>query len=174
MTYVNFAEQEGSYLAGVAAALKSRSRVIGFMGGTDVRLIWRFHAGYEAGAHAIDPNIRVRAIYLTRPPTSAASTALRSGAGRPTGCTHGADVVYHAAGNSGYALFEAARAHSERENRRMWAIGVDSDQYRAISALDPRDLGVSPVAVRKHVLTSMVKRVDRAAFLALADYAEAA
>ena len=173
VTYVNFAEQEGSYLAGVAAALKSRSRVIGFMGGTDVRLIWRFHAGYEAGAHAIDPNIRVRAIYLTRPPDFSGFNSFALGRRAADRLySHGADVVYHAAGNSGYALFEAARAHSERENRRMWAIGVDSDQYRTISALDPRDLGVSPVAVRKHVLTSMVKRVDRAAFLALADYAD--
>ena len=174
VTYVSYAEEEGSFLAGAAAALKSRTGEIGFIGGSDFDMIWRFHAGYEAGAHAIDPNIRVRAAYLTRPPdlsgfnslTLARRAALRMYSG-------GADVIFHAAGWSGYGLFETARAFS-RGKRKLWAIGVDTDQYRTISTIDPTELGISGEAVRQHVLTSMLKRFDRAAYLALAGYANGA
>jgi basic membrane lipoprotein Med (substrate-binding protein (PBP1-ABC) superfamily)/DNA-binding SARP family transcriptional activator len=173
VTYVSYAEEEGSFLAGAAAALKSRTGEIGFIGGLDYDMIWRFHAGYEAGARAVDPNIRVRATYLTRPPDFSGFNSLtlaRRAAQRLY--SGGADVIYHAAGWSGYGLFETARAFSERRDRRLWAIGVDSDQYRTISTLDPSELGISGETVRQHVLTSMLKRFDRAAYLALAEYAD--
>ena len=172
VTYVTYAEEEGSFLAGAAAALKSRTGEIGFIGGLDADIIWRFHAGYEAGARAINPKIRVSATYLTRPPdvsgfnslTLARRAAQRMYAG-------GADVIYHAAGWSGYGLFETARAFS-RPERKLWAIGVDTDQYRTISTFDPTELGISGETVREHVLTSMLKRLDRGAYLALAGYAD--
>jgi basic membrane lipoprotein Med (substrate-binding protein (PBP1-ABC) superfamily) len=171
VTYLTFAEEEGSFLAGAAAALKSRTGEIGFIGGTDFPLIWRFHAGYEAGARVVDPDIRVRATYLTRPPdfSGFGSYALaRRAAGRLY--SGGADVIYHAAGRSGFGVFEAARALSERRGRHLWAIGVDDDQYRTVAGFDAGELGFSPKAVQPHVLTSMLKRVDRAAYVALADY----
>jgi basic membrane lipoprotein Med (substrate-binding protein (PBP1-ABC) superfamily) len=172
VTYLTFAEEEGSFLAGAAAALKSRTGEIGFVGGTDFPLIWRFHAGYEAGARAVDPDIRMRATYLTRPPDFSGfdSYALaRGAAGRLY--SGGADVIYHSAGRSGFGVFEAARAISERRGRHLWAIGVDDDQYRSVAGFDASELGFSPEAVQPHVLTSMLKRVDRAAYMALADYA---
>jgi basic membrane protein A and related proteins len=172
VTYVSYAEEEGSFLAGAAAALKSRTGEIGFIGGADFDMIWRFHAGYEAGARAIDPNIRVRATYLTRPPDFSGFNSLtlaRHAAQRLY--SGGADVIYHAAGWSGYGLFETARAFS-RPERKLWAIGVDTDQYRTISTVDPSELGISGEAVRQNVLTSMLKRFDRAAYLALAEYAD--
>jgi basic membrane lipoprotein Med (substrate-binding protein (PBP1-ABC) superfamily)/DNA-binding SARP family transcriptional activator len=171
VTYVTYAEEEGSFLAGAAAALKSRTGEIGFIGGSDSDMIWRFHAGYEAGARAIDPTIRVRASYLTRPPDFSgfnSFTLARRAAQRLY--SRGADVIYHAAGWSGYGLFETARTLS-RPERKLWAIGVDTDQYRTISTFDPTELGISGEAVRQHVLTSMLKRFDRAAYLALAEYA---
>ena len=170
VTYVSYAEEEGSFLAGAAAALKSRTGEIGFIGGVEGHLISRFHAGYEAGARAIDPDIRVRATYLTRPPDLSgfnSFTLARRAAAQLY--SRGADVIYHAAGRSGYGLFEAAHALSTQK-RQLWAIGVDSDQYRTISSLDPGELGISGEAVRRHVLTSMLKRADRAAYVALADY----
>src|SRR5207253_8688385 len=68
----------------------------------------------------------------------------------------GADVVYHAAGGSGSGLFEAAVEAGDGK----WAIGVDSDQY----------LTASPEQ-QKHILTSMLKRVDVAVFTALQEHA---
>jgi serine/threonine protein kinase len=65
VSYVAFDPSEGSYLVGAAAALKSRTGRIGFVGGVDIPGIHRFQAGYEAGARAVDPSIELRSTYLT-------------------------------------------------------------------------------------------------------------
>src|SRR6476469_96619 len=53
-----FAEEQGSYLVGAAAALKSKTGNVGFVGGVQVPLIKKFEAGYTAGAKAVNPNIK--------------------------------------------------------------------------------------------------------------------
>ena len=63
-----FADEQGSAPRRRGGRAGNLTGVIGFIGGTDVDLIWRFHAGYAAGARALDPDIKVRASYLTRPP----------------------------------------------------------------------------------------------------------
>ena len=149
-----FAEHEGSFLVGVAAALKSTSGTVGFIGGVDIDLIRRFHAGFEAGVHAVDPNIRILDSYITEPPDF-------EGWFQPAEAKiiaqsmyeAGADVIYHAAGGSGAGLFEAAKEFSESSGTHVWAIGVDSDQYNT-----------SAEEVRPYILTSMLKRVDVAVY----------
>src|SRR3979411_941933 len=59
-----FKEHEGSYLVGMLAAKNSKTGTIGFLGGMDIGLIHRFKGGYEAGAHAVNPNIRVIPNYV--------------------------------------------------------------------------------------------------------------
>ena len=49
---LTFAEEQGSYLVGAVAALKSESGKVGFIGGVNVPLIQKFQAGYEAGVAA--------------------------------------------------------------------------------------------------------------------------
>src|SRR6185295_8041456 len=65
----------------------------------------------------------------------------------------GADIIYSAAGGSGAGVFEAAKATSDTSGSKVWAIGVDSDQY---NTADP--------AVKDFILTSMLKHVDVAVF----------
>src|SRR5258707_1436572 len=59
-----FKEQEGSYLVGMLAAKTSKTGTIGFLGGMDIGLIHRFEKGYEEGAKAVNPNIRVIQNYV--------------------------------------------------------------------------------------------------------------
>ena len=54
-----FAEEQGSFLVGAAAALKSEAGHIGFVGGVETPLIAKFQAGYEAGAKAVNPDITI-------------------------------------------------------------------------------------------------------------------
>src|ERR1700704_3684286 len=54
-----FKEHEGSYLVGVLAAQTSKTGTIGFLGGMDIGLIHRFEKGYEAGARAVNPHLRL-------------------------------------------------------------------------------------------------------------------
>ena len=149
-----FAEHEGSFLVGAAAALKSTTGTVGFIGGVDIPLIRRFHAGFEAGVEAVNPDINILASYVTEPPdfdgwAQPAEAKIIS----QSMYEAGADVIYHAAGGSGAGLFEAAKEFSEAGGSKVWAIGVDSDQYNT-----------SDESVREYILTSMLKRVDVAVY----------
>lgn len=140
-----FAEQEGSYLAGVAAALKSKTGHVGFVGGVQTDLIKKFEAGFTAGAKATNPNIKVDVKYLTQPPDFSGFADPAKGKTAAAGMVSaGADVIYHASGGSGSGVFTAVKAKAG-----AWAIGVDSDQAKTAQS-DVRDI----------ILTSMVKKVD--------------
>lgn len=56
---VMFKEQEGSYLVGVAAAMASKSKKLGFVGGMDIPLIRAFACGYAQGAKAQVPKAEI-------------------------------------------------------------------------------------------------------------------
>lgn len=137
-----FEEHEGSFLVGAAAAMKSKTGVVGFIGGMDIPLIRRFQKGFEAGVKYENPKATVINNYIGvtgeawNNPAKAKEMAL-SQIGQK------ADVIFHAAGASGAGIFDAAA------DKKIYAIGVDSNQ-------DWIKPGV--------ILTSMLKRVDVAVF----------
>lgn len=145
-----FREHEGSYLVGMLAAMTSKSGVLGFVGGMDIPLIHKFETGYEEGARAVDPNIRVIDNYV-----GVTDHAWNNpGKGKELALSQinaGADVIFTAAGNSGLGAFDAVEQFGvdERGVARRFVIGVDSNQN-----------GLKP----GFVLTSMVKRVDNAVY----------
>ena len=148
---LTFAEEQGSFLVGAAAALKSETGIIGFIGGVGgFGLIEKFEAGYTAGAQAVNPDITVIPQYITQAPDfDGFFAADRAQEIALNMYSQGADIVYHAAGGSGAGLFEAAKSQSESSGSQVWAIGVDSDQYNTAGA------DFAP-----YILTSMLKRVD--------------
>jgi basic membrane protein A len=147
LTGLVFAEEQGSFLAGVAAALKSETGHIGFVGGVESPLIQKFEAGYAAGAQAVDPAITIDRQYISPAGDFTGFSDPARGKLVAQGMYEaGADIVYHAAGGSGQGVFEAAADSGNR------AIGVDSDQYQTVN--DPRLQAV--------IMTSMLKRVDTA------------
>ncbi len=151
-----FAEQEGSFLVGAAAALKSETGVVGFIGGVENDLIKRFEAGFAAGAREVNPDIEVLVSYISQPPDFSGFNDPARGKEIAAGMYEaGADIVYSAAGGSGLGAFEAAREAGEPGD--VWAIGVDSDQYELVGD----DL-------RPYILTSMLKKVDVAVFETIA------
>ena len=152
-----FKEHEGSYLVGIAAAMQTETDTIGFLGGQEgTGLIEKFQAGYEAGARSVNPDIEILVEYIGDS-TQAFVDPTRGEALSTSMYDSGADVVYHAAGQSGLGLFQAAA------DADMWAIGVDSDQYEAL-ADNPEQ--------QEHILTSMLKRVDTAVYNAIAQAVE--
>lgn len=157
ITNLVFAEEQGSYLVGAAAALKSTSGTVGFVGGCSVPLISKFEAGYKAGVEKGKPGTKVVTKYLSTPQQGCTgfndpAAGSESAKGMYDG---GADVVYQAAGGSGTGVFQAAKAANKM------AIGVDSDQYQS-AAPDVRDV----------IITSMLKRVDVAVLAFLTDAQE--
>jgi basic membrane protein A and related proteins len=140
-----FREQEVGYLVGYLAGLEEKRRpgpdVIGSVGGQKQPPVDRFIAGYQAGAKAADPGIKVINSYsqdFTRQDLCK-SIALNQ-------IAEGAGVVFQVAGGCGIGVIRAAA------EKNVWAIGVDADQ----SFIDPQ-----------HVLTSATKRVDVAVFKAI-------
>lgn len=153
-----FREHEGSYLVGMIAASKSKTGVLGFLGGMDIPLIHRFQKGYEEGAKAVNPNARVISNYVGvndaawNNPAKGKELALAQ-------IEKGADVIFTAAGNSGLGAFDAVEQYGRGPGgeANKFVIGVDSNQN-----------GVKP----GFVLTSMVKRVDNAVYDAVKEVLE--
>ncbi|MFF3311018.1 BMP family protein [Streptomyces sp. NPDC002952] len=120
-----FSEQEASYLAGVAAAKATKTHTVGFVGGVDIPLIHKFQAGFAQGVKDTDPKVKVLSQYLTQTADEGGFSSPDKGKTAAEGqIEKKADVVYAAAGLSGQGVIEAAAAN------KVWAIGVDSDQYR--------------------------------------------
>ncbi|MCW2843918.1 MAG: family transporter substrate-binding protein [Nocardioides sp.] len=149
VAYLGFAENEGSFLVGVAAAMKTQSDHIGFVGGVHNDLIKKFEAGYVAGAEAVNPDITVDVKYIEESDLAGFGDPAGGKEAATAEFDNGADVVYHASGASGSGVFEAAVDAGDGH----WAIGVDSDQYLT-----------APAEQQSHILTSMLKRVDVATF----------
>jgi basic membrane protein A len=160
---LTFAEEQGSYLMGAAAALKSETGKIGFVGGVNTPLIQKFQAGYEAGAKKINPDIEIQTKNLTEPPDFTGFNDPAKGKEAAAAMySNGADVVYHAAGGSGLGVFQAAKDASDSSGTHVWAIGVDSDQYNSVG--DP--------SLQPFILTSMMKLVNVAVYDTIKAYVD--
>lgn len=133
-----FHEEEGSYLAGVLAAMASKTDKVGFVGGMDIPLIRRFACGYAQGARSVNPKEEVFE-NMTGTTGAAWNDPVRGGELAKSQMEQGAGVIFAAAGATGLGVYQAAT------DAGKLAIGVDSDQ----NYLHPG-----------HMLTSMVKRVD--------------
>ncbi len=149
VAYLDFAAEQGSFLVGVAAALKTKTDNVGFVGGVHVDLIKAFEAGYTAGVKAVNPKITVQTKYIEESDLSGFNDPAGGKAAAAGEYDKGADIVYAVAGASGSGVFDAA----VDAGAGKWAIGVDSDQYVSASAEQ-----------QPHILTSALKRVDVATF----------
>ncbi len=147
---VIFAEQEGSYLVGMLAAMATETDTISFVGGMDIPLIRAFACGYAQGAKAVNPDITVIHNYTGSTP-AAWNDPVRGGEITQAQISQGSDVVFAAAGGTGLGVLQAAA------DAGILSIGVDSNQ----NYLHPGQ-----------VLTSMLKLVDQAVFDAFTDGAD--
>jgi len=135
---VNYKSNEGSFLVGAIAALKSESGKIGYIGGVDVPLLREFEAGYVAGIQTINPEAEISVEYISEDVT---------GFGQPDRARElalaqyesGVDVIYVAAGGAGQGVLEAA------EEQQKFIIWVDSNGNHLAPGI---------------VLTSMTKEIS--------------
>mgnify|MGYP000281519300 CR=1 FL=1 len=139
---LKFREEQGSFLAGALAAMKTKTKKVGFIGGMNVPLIHKFEAGYKAGVAAVDPKIEVIVNYAGETPKAFQDP--ETGKNRAVEqYKSGVDIIYHGSGKTGLGVFQAAKELDKL------AIGCDSDQAAEAPG---------------HVLTSMIKSVDVAVF----------
>ncbi|WP_170918075.1 MULTISPECIES: BMP family protein [unclassified Pseudonocardia] len=149
VTPLVFAEEQGSFLVGAAAALKTAACKVGFVGGVDNPLIQKFEAGYEQGATAVAPDVQVDASYISPAGDFSGFNDATRGTEIASGqYDSGSDISFAAAGQSNQGVFAAAQTAQKK------AIGVDSDQYNSPQLTEVRDT----------IMTSMIKRVDVAVY----------
>ncbi len=152
---ISFAQNQGSFLAGAAAAMfttktdidgVNADKVIGWVGGMDVPVLHDFYTGYEQGAKYIDPDITILQAFAGswNDPLKGKELTLAQ-------YEQGADIVMNVASGTGPGILEAAKESG------LYAIGVDLNQ-------DNDQPG--------SVLTSMVKRVDNACYLVIQSVVE--
>ncbi|PLR76083.1 BMP family ABC transporter substrate-binding protein [Bacillus sp. V3-13] len=143
---VIFKEQEGSYLIGYLAGMKTNSNVVGFIGGVDVPLIRKFAAGFAQGAKDANPDVQIVNEYAGDFGKPGLGATIAQGM-----IAKGADFIYPAAGLTGMGALK------EAESNGIYSFGVDSDQY---------------FLAEKSVVTSMVKKIDNAIFSVIKTYKE--
>ncbi|MDR0387780.1 MAG: BMP family ABC transporter substrate-binding protein [Treponema sp.] len=144
-----YAEHEGSYLVGVAAALKAQADGMvnprfGFIGGVPGATITKFEVGYVQGILSVFPDAGIVDYYVNDwGRADLAKTQAMNW------YDSGVYAIYSAAGASGNGAIAQAKQHREA-GKNVWAIGVDSDQYEEGRYSDTESA----------VLTSMIKRVE--------------
>jgi basic membrane protein A len=139
---VVFKEHEASYLVGLLASMGSKTGKVGFVGGMDIPLIRKFACGYVQGVKAGKKDAEIFQ-NMTGSTPAAWNDPVKGGELAKSQIDRGADVIYHAAGGTGIGVLRAAA------DAGKLGIGVDSNQ----NMLHPGK-----------VLTSMLKRVDVAAY----------
>lgn len=163
-----FDDQGLSYLAGVTAALTTETDVVGILLGVQNPFMEDFARGYEAGVASVDSDITVLLDFVSAAVVPNITSGLRpDGFERPdeayAAAMHmylgGADVIFSAAGSSGYGSIEAAANYSKEQGTHVWAIGVDYDEGF-----------LSGSTVGQYVLTSMIKRYDEATYRMIEAY----
>ena len=142
VTSVVYRENEGSFLVGAIAALKTETGKVGYIGAVDVPLLRKFEAGYVAGIQAINPDIEIVRAYIAEDGSGFSNTAEAKRLAVQQ-YENGVDIIYTVASGAGHGAVEAAKAHQKH------VIWVDDN----INATAPEVF-----------LTSMVKRVDNSIY----------
>ncbi|MDD2958449.1 MAG: BMP family ABC transporter substrate-binding protein [Lachnospiraceae bacterium] len=152
---ISFAQNQGSFLAGAAAAMftektdiegVNEDAIIGWVGGMDIPVLHDFYTGYEQGAKYINPDIQILQAFA-----GSWSDPLKGKELTLAQYEQGADIVMNVASGTGSGILEGAKEAG------LYAIGVDLNQ-------DNDQPG--------SVLTSMVKRVDNACYLVIQSVVE--
>lgn len=139
-----FKQHEGSFLVGALAGWMTRSKKVGFIGGTDFDVIHAFRIGFREGVHYAAPEVNVMETFVASgPDASGFANPQKAFEIADTWYKQGIDIIYAAAGPSGMGVIHAAKAH------KRFAVGVDTDQDHM---------------AKGYVLTSMIKRLDKAVF----------
>lgn len=150
---VYFNEHEAGFLAGIAAALETKTGKVGFIGGMEIPAVQKYGWGYKAGVAYADKNLGAKA-EVTEYVYSGSFSDVAKGKTLAAGMyDKGVDIIFAAAGGVGNGVFTEAKERAEKGSS-VFVVGVDVDQY---------DMGKLTNG-KSVTLTSAMKRVDKAAY----------
>lgn len=141
-----FKENQGGFLAGAIAGYATKTNKVGYIGGMEIPPVLRYEAGFRAGVKTTNPNAKVIGIY-----TGSFSEPAKGVDATESEINQGCDVLFHAAGATGNGMFQVIC----QKGAPYWGIGVDVD------------MGLDPNLCPDRTLTSAIKHVDYATYLAV-------
>ena len=145
---IEYQTSSAGYLAGYAAAKISKTGTIGEVVGMDFPTVTDFKVGFDQGAKAANPNIKIL--------SQVAGTFTDPAKGKEIALAQigqGADIIFPIAGGTGIGSLQAVKDSGKL------AVGVDSDQYAIFKDSDPAQAAV--------IFTSVEKKVGQSLYLAL-------
>jgi len=154
---INFAEHESGFLAGVAAALQSKTGEFGFIGGMEIPSVQRFNWGFQQGIKYANANLGTQ-IGVKTENCIYQGTFHDIAAGQQLAAQmydRGVNVIFAAAGRVGIGVINEAVART-KGGQAVWVIGVDVDQYAQGYYDESKTKSV--------ILTSAMKCVNQAAY----------
>jgi basic membrane protein A len=141
-----FNEHECGFLVGAIAGYATKTNKVGYIGGMPIPPVHRYEAGYWAGMKTTNPNAATYGQYtgsFTEPALGKSSAESQ--------ISQGCDILFQVAGATGNGMFQSIC----EKGAPYWAIGVDKDQ------------GLDPNLCPDRTLTSAIKHVDYATYLAI-------
>lgn len=146
---MDHAQNEGAYLAGVAAALLTTSdaelanpeKIVGFVGGGQNTALEDYLVGYIQGVHSVDEEIDILVSWIGDFKDTAKGMELATAQ-----ADQGADVIFSVAGVAGLGTLSGCAQSG------IYSIGVDSDQYTSLIETDP--------TTAANICTSMYKQAN--------------
>ena len=152
LTSIVFKNNEGSFLVGALAAWMTKSKQVGFLGGTDFATVHDFRVGFVQGVRYVSPNVNILEAFITAGKDASGFSSPEKGFEMAQSWyRQGVDIVYGVAGLSNQGIIHAAKMEEK------FVIGVDTDQDHM---------------ARGHVLTSMLKRIDKVVYREISDFME--
>ncbi|MDX6621634.1 MAG: basic rane protein [Gaiellales bacterium] len=140
---IQYKEQEAGYLVGYLSGLFEKTKakglnsqnVVSSVGGQDIPPVDRYIAGFQAGAKAADPGVKL----LNGFSGDFIAQDKCQGLAQQQ-IAQGSDIIFQVAGQCGLGAINAAR------DKGLWAIGVDTNQALQVGS--------------KQLLASATKGVD--------------
>lgn len=157
---ITFKDNEAAFLAGVIAAMTTKTDHVGFIGGVESEVIDRFEAGFVAGVKAVNPDIKINVEYAGHfadaPKGKQLAAAMYS---------DGADIIYHASGGTGAGVFSEAKDRVKNDpSLELYVIGVDLDQdAEGIIEIDGEERHLTLSSTLKEVGTSVKSFTEQTA-----------
>lgn len=157
---ITFKDNEAAFLAGVAAAMTTKTDHVGFIGGVESEVIDRFEAGFVAGVQAVNPDIKVNVEYAGHfadaPKGKQLAAAMYS---------DGVDIIYHASGGTGAGVFSEAKDRVQNDpSLELYVIGVDLDQdAEGIIEIDGEERHLTLASTLKEVGSSVKAYTEQTA-----------
>lgn len=151
-----FAEQEGGFVAGVAAAVEMKEGDFGFIGGMPIPSVQKFNYGFQQGIAYANENLGTNVTLKKENVVYQGAFDDKAGGQQIAAQMYdrGVKVIFTAAGGTGIGAITEAKSRAANGDTSVYVIGVDVDQYQ--------DGVYDQTTNASVILTSAMKYIDQA------------